>query len=107
MMSSLDTLFTRLSCLRFSLCSPMTWPPNCFFDSPAYIGSLMCASAVKKAQAAEGVEGACNAFGPPAHRCRQAGAYTILARPPDPMCPRLLRLLRDLLHLLRIHLVRP
>ncbi|KAJ7438881.1 hypothetical protein FB451DRAFT_1447639 [Mycena latifolia] len=49
MMSSLDTLFTRLSRLRFSLCSLMTWPPNCFFDSPAYIGSLMCASAAKKA----------------------------------------------------------
>ncbi|KAJ7445298.1 hypothetical protein FB451DRAFT_1433398 [Mycena latifolia] len=48
MMSSLDTLFTRLSRLRFSLCSPMTWPPNCFFDSPAYIGSLMCVSAAKK-----------------------------------------------------------
>ncbi|KAJ7493554.1 hypothetical protein FB451DRAFT_1360370 [Mycena latifolia] len=48
MMSSLDTLFTRLSRLHFSLCSPMTWPPNCFFDSPAYIDSLMCASAAKK-----------------------------------------------------------
>ncbi|KAJ7457500.1 hypothetical protein FB451DRAFT_1564291 [Mycena latifolia] len=47
-MSSLDTLFTRLSRLRFSLCSPMTWPPNCFFDSPAYIGSLMCVLAAKK-----------------------------------------------------------
>ncbi|KAJ7463703.1 hypothetical protein FB451DRAFT_1370613 [Mycena latifolia] len=48
-MSSLDTLFTCLSRLCFSLFSSMTWPPDCFFDSPAYIDTLMCASAAKKA----------------------------------------------------------